>query len=201
MSSAKKNTVLFLLILLVPPLVMIPAMFFLYPYIQSEKYEAVVEQVASQWSDGESEDEKSPLDRLRSDKQAENKSLSETTEAYKRIQQELQSLQRKFDLKERELSQVQDSLNGMITGLEETVEDLENKSSLNTVNNVGVSDVFADRAKSLFNLEDEELAPILTQMNDDLLLQLYDVASTMQRQKLLRCLSSDKAAKIVTLAL
>ena len=201
MSSAKKNTVLFLLILLIPPLVMIPAMFFLYPYIQSEKYEAVVEQVASQWGDGETEDEKSPLDRLRSDKQAENKSLSETTEAYKRIQQELQSLQRKFDLKERELSQIQDSLNGMITGLEATVEDLENKSSLNTVNNVGVSDVFADRAKSLFNLEDEELAPILTQMNDDLLLQLYDVASTMQRQKLLRCLSSDKAAKIVTLAL
>jgi flagellar motility protein MotE (MotC chaperone) len=201
MSSAKKNTVLFLLVLLVPPLIMVPAMFFLYPYIESEKYENVVEQVASQWGDVETEDENSPLDRLRRDKQAENKSLSETTEAYKRIQQELQSLQRQFDLKEQELSQVKDSLNGMITGLEATVEELENKSSLNTVNNVGVGNVFADRAKSLFNLEDEELAPILMQMNDDLLLELYDVASTMQRQKLLRCLTSEKAAKIVTLAL
>ncbi|NBW70148.1 MAG: hypothetical protein EBR32_01865 [Bacteroidetes bacterium] len=201
MSSAKKNTVLFLLVLLVPPLVMIPAMFFLYPYIESEKYKTVVEQVASQWGNVETEDESSPLDRLRRDKQAENKSLSETTEAYKRIQQELQSLQRQFDLKEQELSQVKDSLNGMITGLEATVEELENKSSLNTVNNVGVGNVFADRAKSLFNLEDEELAPILMQMNDDLLLELYDVASTMQRQKLLRCLTSEKAAKIVTLAL
>ena len=203
MSAAKKNTLLFLMVLIVPPLVMIPAMFFLYPYLQSEKHESVVEQVRAEWGLEEevSNASVSPLDRMKSSREEELQGLAETTEAYKRIQVELESLQKKYINKDQKHISITDSLEEEIAKLNQVIKKMEDESSLNTVTNVGVGDLFAERAKSLFNLEDEELTPIITKMNDDLLLQLYDVGSTMQRQKLLRCLPSDKAAKIVTLAL
>ena len=203
MSAAKKNSLLFLMVLIVPPLVMIPAMFFLYPYLQSEKHESVVEQVRAEWGLEEeaSTASVSPLDRMKSIREEELQGLAETTEAYKRIQVELESLQKKYINKDQKHISITDSLEEEIAKLNQVIKKMEDDSSLNTVTNVGVGDLFAERAKSLFNLEDEELTPIINKMNDDLLLQLYDVGSTMQRQKLLRCLPSDKAAKILTLAL
>ena len=203
MSAAKKNSLLFLMVLIVPPLVMIPAMFFLYPYLQSEKHESVVEQVRDEWGLEEeaSNASVSPLDRMKSIREEELQGLAETTEAYKRIQVELESLQKKYINKDQKHISITDSLEEEIAKLNQVIKKMEDDSSLNTVTNVGVGDLFAERAKSLFNLEDEELTPIINKMNDDLLLQLYDVGSTMQRQKLLRCLPSDKAAKILTLAL
>lgn len=203
MSAAKKNSLLFLMVLIVPPLVMIPAMFFLYPYLQSEKHESVVEQVRAEWGLEEeaSTASVSPLDRMKSIREEELQGLAETTEAYKRIQVELESLQKKYINKDQKHISITDSLEEEIAKLNQVIKKMEDDSSLNTVTNVGVGDLFAERAKSLFNLEDEELTPIINKMNDDLLLQLYDVGSTMQRQKLLRCLPSDRAAKIVTLAL
>lgn len=203
MSAAKKNTLLFLLVLIVPPLVLLPAMFFLYPYIQSEKHESVVEQVRAEWGvEAESSTKvTSPLDELKNTRKELIQGLAETTEAYKRIQVELKSLQDKYINKDQKHMVVTDSLEEKIAQLNQIIKRMEDESSLKTGSNVGVGDMFAERAKSLFNLEDEELTPIINKMNDDLLLQLYDVGSTMQRQKLLRCLPSDKAAKIVTLAL
>ena len=91
MSAAKKNTLLFLLVLIVPPLVLLPAMFFLYPYIQSEKHESVVEQVRAEWGvEAESSTKvTSPLDELKNTRKELIQGLAETTEAYKRIQVEL----------------------------------------------------------------------------------------------------------------
>jgi hypothetical protein len=203
MSAAKKNTLLFLLVLIIPPVVLLPAMFFLYPYIQSDKHASVVEQVRARWGMevDSTQAHTSPLDRLKNTRKEEIQGLTETTEAYKRIQVELENLQQKYILNDQKHIESTDSLKAKIAQLNQVIKRMEDESSLNTVNNIGVGDMFAERAKSLFNLEDEELTPIINQMSNDLLLQLYDVGSTMQRQKLLRCLPSDKAAKIVTLAL
>ncbi|HKJ46943.1 MAG TPA: hypothetical protein VJ991_14015 [Balneolales bacterium] len=52
-------------------------------------------------------------------------------------------------------------------------------------------------AKSLLNLDEERLSPIVNKLNNKQLMALYNTASNMQRQKLLQSLTPDKAADIV----
>jgi hypothetical protein len=52
-------------------------------------------------------------------------------------------------------------------------------------------------AKSLLNLDEEKLSPIVNKLNNKQLMALYNTASNMQRQKLLQSLTPDKAADIV----
>ncbi len=56
---------------------------------------------------------------------------------------------------------------------------------------------FIDRVKSLLNLEEEELAPIVSNMNDDQLKLLYMGGGTIQREKLLRVLEPERAARLM----
>ena len=60
------------------------------------------------------------------------------------------------------------------------------------------SEEFAQRIKSLLNLEEDDLAPILDKMTSEQLVRLYTGGGTIQREKILRSLSSDKAAKLMT---
>ncbi len=57
---------------------------------------------------------------------------------------------------------------------------------------------FAVRIKSLLNLEDDELSPILENLNTDQIVKLYYAGGTIQRQKILRALEAKKAAEIMT---
>lgn len=56
---------------------------------------------------------------------------------------------------------------------------------------------FADRVKSLLNLDEDELSPILVKMNNDQLVRLYRNAGNIQREKLLRSLNPDRAALLM----
>ncbi len=56
---------------------------------------------------------------------------------------------------------------------------------------------FSERVKSLLNLEEEELAPILKQLDDQQLLRLYDTAGNIQREKMLRSLAPGRAANLM----
>ncbi|MBP3191939.1 hypothetical protein [Natronogracilivirga saccharolytica] len=56
---------------------------------------------------------------------------------------------------------------------------------------------FAERVKSLLNLDEEELAPIVQNMEDSQLVRLYRSAGSIQREKLLRSLAPDRAAKLM----
>lgn len=56
---------------------------------------------------------------------------------------------------------------------------------------------FSERVKSLLNLEEEELAPILKKIEDQQLLLLYDTAGNIQREKMLRSLTPDRAANLM----
>jgi len=53
---------------------------------------------------------------------------------------------------------------------------------------------FSERVKSLLNLDEEELAPIVRQLSNEQLVRLYNSAGNIQREKLLRSLSADRAA-------
>lgn len=56
---------------------------------------------------------------------------------------------------------------------------------------------FAERVKSLLNLDEEELSPILVKLNNDQLVRLYKNAGNIQREKLLRSLNPDRAAVLM----
>lgn len=58
-------------------------------------------------------------------------------------------------------------------------------------------EAFADRVKSLLNLDEEALTPILAKMNNDQLTRLYRSAGNIQREKLLRSLNPDRAARLM----
>lgn len=55
----------------------------------------------------------------------------------------------------------------------------------------------AEISKSLLRLEEEELALILNRLSDNLLVELYNTSSNMQREKLLRSLEPNKAASLL----
>ena len=57
---------------------------------------------------------------------------------------------------------------------------------------------FGDRVKSLLNLDEDELAPIVNEMDDGQLIRLYRAGGTIQREKLLRSLSPRRAAKLMS---
>lgn len=54
-----------------------------------------------------------------------------------------------------------------------------------------------DAAKSLLNLDEEDLIPIVNLLTEKQLIDLYSFASAMQKEKLLRSLEPQKAAKIL----
>lgn len=59
-------------------------------------------------------------------------------------------------------------------------------------------EAFKDRVKSLLNLEENEMAPILEKMTSQQLVRLYREAGNTQREKILRALNSDRAARLIT---
>ncbi|MFO7845610.1 MAG: hypothetical protein R6V27_03540 [Balneolaceae bacterium] len=56
---------------------------------------------------------------------------------------------------------------------------------------------FSDRVKSLLNLDEEDLEPIANQMSQEELVRIYQNSGNMQREKLLRSLTSERAAKLM----
>lgn len=56
---------------------------------------------------------------------------------------------------------------------------------------------FSERVKSLLNLDEEELKPIANQMTQDELVRIYRNSGNIQREKLLRSLNPERAAKLM----
>jgi transcriptional regulator of heat shock response len=97
-----------------------------------------------------------------------------------------------------------DSLERMIYLLTTRLEGLEMKEKMSKVpqqsNNSDndYEEAFKDRVKSLLNLEEDEMAPILDKMTSKQLVRLYKEAGNTQREKILRALKSDQAARLIT---
>jgi len=100
------------------------------------------------------------------------------------------------------LRQVNDSLNVLMTAIQDSINDrsltvpqeeiVENGAGI-----AGFDEDFSDRIKSLLNLDEEELAPIVDKMNRDQLVRLYQGGGSIQREKLLRALKPERAAELI----
>lgn len=59
------------------------------------------------------------------------------------------------------------------------------------------TDTLLQKYNAMFRLDEEQLAPIVNRLDDQMLFVLYQIASNRQRQKLLASLEPNKAANIL----
>jgi len=197
-------------ILLVPFLIMLGGVFFLYPHLNEEKYDEIVETFEQQQEESfnegafsykPGENKQDTVSGAFSDSvvtQASMDSLGVDT-AY--IAGEIDSMGQSlntvemFEENEIRLHGVIDSLYVRIDQLEQLVDSLQNPVEEN--NELDPAE-FTERVKSLLNLEEDELGPILKNMTKGQIVRLYNGGGTIQRQKILRSMEADKAAELMT---
>ncbi len=201
-------------IVLVSFIVMLAAAFFLYPKLNKKKYEEVVsnfekkQQEASQLvpviEDTLYENRKyEAREQVVIDTalvQTDSDSLSYSQDIAETVGEEIGATMLPIYSSLRGINEIRmqakiDSLELVVAGLES---ELENKNELLLTSQNENTEEFATRVKSLLNLEEDELAPILEKMSNDQVVRLYYGGGTIQREKILRSLKSDKAAEIMT---
>lgn len=160
-------------------IVMMVVMYFLYPYLNPEKKKELeqknpeVEQAAR-------------FDPMKYGPKAVD-SLNTQVHSLKQIVDSLKTLETTY------ISQL-DSLEEHIAQIqEEEEEEINSKELPEEITAENLEDV----SKSLLNLDEDALSPIVNLLEDKQLVGLYNSANNMQRAKLLRSLKPDKAATIL----
>jgi len=178
--------------------------YFLYPHLNEEKFEQVVSEL------NEEKTTKTDQNQYRYDETVYDE-LNEVDEydelpnnpellmaEQNSLQDSIDSLQQKRDLLLNELDELSHSVDSV-----KSLKTTENSADVqlnadNTAENTDEArEEFSERVKSLLNLEEEQLSPIVRQLSDEQLIRLYDSAGNIQREKLLRSLSADRAAKLM----
>jgi len=175
--------------LVVPIILMLVVTYLLYPLMNKERYDLIVRTNGTL------------VDSVLMDSLARMDSLAVVDSALVAEQLEQEQL---ADEDETEYLNKVDSLERMIYLLSAKIDGLETSSTNQVINvnrdaavNAGEEE-FKDRVKSLLNLEENEMAPILEKMTGEQLLRLYREAGNTQREKILRALNSDRAARLIT---
>ncbi len=181
--------------LVVPIILMLVVVYLLYPMINKDKYDLIVRTNGTMY-DSVMVDSLARVDSLmRADSIAVADSIAiveaaQLERAQKlNIASKIDSLERLVyvlsarleGLAEREVPQQQSNPQQQVASTEELEEE-----------------AFKDRVKSLLNLEENEMAPILEKMTSQQLVRLYREAGNTQREKILRALNSDRAARLIT---
>lgn len=116
-------------------------------------------------------------------------------EALKKLQNEVEDLRQVNDslmqadeFKSSQLDSLKEVLQKVQEQKKELKQDIPEKIAGETVENI---------SKSLLNLDEAALAPIVNLLEDEKLVALYQSASNLQREKLLRSLKPEKAANIL----
>lgn len=186
--------------LVVPILIMLVVVYLLYPMINSDRYDLIVRTNGTM------------VDSLALDSLARIDSIA-TADSLAQLEK-LTSAQYAMDLDKKWSTKV-DSLERMVYLLSARLEGIQSASDLRNQNNEPEAsgdepakepstdellsdEAFKDRVKSLLNLEEDELAPILEKMTSNQLVRLYSEAGNTQREKILRALKSDRAARLIT---
>lgn len=186
--------------LVVPILIMLVVVYLLYPMINSDRYDLIVRTNGTM------------VDSLALDSLARIDSIT-TADSLAQLEK-LTSAQYAMDLDKKWSTKV-DSLERMVYLLSARLEGIQSASDLRNQNNEPEAsgnepakepstdellsdEAFKDRVKSLLNLEEDELAPILEKMTSNQLVRLYSEAGNTQREKILRALKSDRAARLIT---
>jgi hypothetical protein len=208
--------------IIIPFLVMLAGIFFLYPKLNEDKYDEIVkefelkqeEQLQSMTSDlppvnyeprryASTEEvaaqnnvvQQSSFANVDSALFQRTDSLVQKDSLYQQLLVKADKNINQLEKNELRLHGVIDSLYAELDRLEMKLDSLENiESDAETVN----MEEFAVRIKSLLNLEDDELSPILENLSTDQIVKLYYAGGTIQRQKILRALEAKKAAEIMT---
>ncbi|MAO63683.1 MAG: hypothetical protein CL666_01655 [Balneola sp.] len=198
--------------ILVTFIVMVVAIFFLYPKINEEEYtqmvsefEAQQEQVLQSESQQYSVSEVDPsayqtAGFAGSDLGLDSASISSGNTTLPDSLMVIDREQYQLKLKEMENNEIRlhslidslyaeiDQLDQQLTGMAEASSEKEELDPAE----------FTERVKSLLNLEEDELSPILQQMTNEQVVRLYFGGGTIQRQKILRSLEPKRAAELMT---
>lgn len=201
-------------ILIVPFIIMLVGVFFLYPKLNADKYNEIV----SNFEQQQEENFENELQNGRNPGQVSQKEMGEGSisdsiaigenvavdsslygmemaDSLQTTTAEAEPIIQRFEQNEIRLHGIIDSLYAHIEELEIIVDSLQNpveeKPTLDPKE-------FAERVKSLLNLEEGELSPILAKMSKEQIVRLYNGGGTIQRQKILRSLDADKAAELMT---
>ena len=158
--------------------------YLLYPKINSEKYEETVQQVEEEnalnatlnSSESVSSNLENKLDAI------DSESRKMLVEPYEKQIDSLKSIISELERFRNELSTEKTDLNAKINKLEEQV-------------NQKVT--FEQELKGILSLDDKQLSPILEKMNDMKVADLYQGSNSNQKQKILRCLDPERAAKLL----
>jgi len=102
-----------------------------------------------------------------------------------------------------ELSKMEKSYSVKIDSLQKVIENLKNEHELELkeVRNVQSEEQVQETTKTLLNMDEDVLAPIVNQLEEPILIKLYKTASGMQKQKLLQALEPEKASRILKLVM
>lgn len=206
-------------IIIVPFMVMLAAIFFLYPKINEDKYEQIVQEFEQKQEEqfqnygqdvslGNSQTKYSGVvPTMNEVDRPENNSLSDTGKfvlpdsavqhdsLYSGFITKADNQIKQLENNELRLHGLIDSLYAEIDQLEMKVDSLQNAESMEEKVDPAQ---FTERIKSLLNLEDDELSPILENLTNNQIVRLYYAGGTIQRQKILRALEAKKAAEIMT---
>ncbi len=112
---------------------------------------------------------------------------------------------RKLTLRISQLQMSNDTLNHLTTSQSTQIDslqsllDIKSKQLAQLQKNVVVkqNQNIEETVKSVLNLDEDALSPIVNKLSYSELLVLYKKASSMQKEKLLKSLNSDKAAEIL----
>lgn len=182
--------------LVVPILVMLVVIYFLYPLLNSEKYDLIVKTKGTM-VDSATIDSLARLDSL---------AHADSMDIYRQlnIDDKIAESEERWAGKVDSLTRMIYLLNSRLEGLEIPKETSQTQvSATQEGSNAGQTssadeEDFKDRVKSLLALDEKEMAPILSKMSKDQLVLLYKEAGNTQREKILRALSSDRAAQLIT---
>ncbi len=154
--------------------------YLLYPKMNPEKYEETVQQVEEENALNTPESESSYLENNIDATDSESRKM--LVETHKVQIDSLKSIISK-------LESFRDELNTEKTDLNEKIKKLEEQANQKAT--------FEEELKGILSLDDKQLSPILEKMNDMKVADIYQGSTINQKQKILRCLDPEKAAKLL----
>lgn len=160
-------------------LVILIAMYFLYPFIQPQDQQDTSEE--DKWG--------------RSD--LANSPFIYSLEASDSLKTQINELQRTIDSLTSLRQEHQEKVDSLAQLASEMDEEPEENDAAEPGGEIASAEQFKDISRSLLELDEEELSPILDRLDNYELIGLYKSANNMQRSKMLRSLGSDKAAVIL----
>lgn len=185
MKFTKKKIIILVVVSLSVLILGAVAFYLLYPKMNPEKYEETVQQV----------EEENALNATLNSSESESSNLEnnlDSADSSIRISSVVKMQKAQIDSLESIISKLEsfrEELNTEKIDLNEKIKKLEEQASQKAT--------FEEELKGILSLDDKQLSPILEKMNDMKVADIYQGSNVNQKQKILRCLDPEKAAKLL----